>query len=79
MADEVKTPGQVAHEQEEARRESQVEFDPKVHGVGTMPVTVPDSVKEMWHKHVAPLQARVKELESQVASLVTARKRGTIQ
>ncbi len=62
----VKSPQEVAkekHEAEEARLKAQVPFDPKVHGVGTMPVHAPDSVAQLYVMLVA-LEARVRVLES---------------
>jgi len=45
------------------------DFDPKKHGVGTMPVTVPEHVKELWEKHVKPLIETVEQLSDRVAVL----------
>jgi hypothetical protein len=50
-------------EREEARRKAQVDFDPKLHGVGTQPVVEPESVKHLWQSFVKPLLARVEALE----------------
>jgi hypothetical protein len=50
---------------EEARRKAQKNFDPKLHGVGTQPVTTPDSVVSLHKLHVA-LEARVAAIEDRV-------------
>lgn len=64
----VKSPQEVAkekHEAEEARLKAQAPFDPKVHGVGTMPVEAPDSVAQLY-KLVVTLGDRVRALETQL-------------
>jgi hypothetical protein len=39
--------------QQDARTKQTVDFDPKVHGVGTVPQTAPNSVAELYKMHKA--------------------------
>jgi hypothetical protein len=60
-----RTPAEEAefkHQQEERRWAKQQEFDPKIHGVGTVTPVEPQSVRDMFQYYLA-LEARVKELE----------------
>lgn len=60
-----RTPAEEAefkHQQEERRLAKQQEFDPKIHGVGTVTPVEPQSVRDMFQYYLA-LEARVKELE----------------
>lgn len=60
-----RTPAEEAefkHQQEERRRAKQQEFDPKIHGVGTVTPVEPQSVRDMFQYYLA-LEDRVKELE----------------
>jgi hypothetical protein len=60
-----RTPAEEAefkHQQEERRRAKQQEFDPKIHGVGTVTPVEPQSVRDIFQYYLA-LEARVKELE----------------
>ena len=71
MADEVvvKSPQELAaeaHKAEEARRAAQVDFDPKLHGVGTHPAAGPQNVVELT-SFVMELAARVAALEQRPA------------
>jgi len=45
-------------EAEELRKKNQIEFDPKLHGVGTSPVLEPSSIKELF-KYVDARFARL--------------------
>ena len=72
--DSTKTPQELADEifqREEARRANQTEFDPKTHGVGTMPQLAPDSVAQLFKLH--------KDLESRVLALESRLGRGRVQ
>lgn len=56
---------------QESQRKGQVEFDAKVHGAGTTPISEPQSVKEMfgWLKaEFAKLHARIDDVESRPQS-----------
>jgi len=61
-----KSPAQLAYEAEEARREAQQKYDPKVHGVGTTPVTGPQSVKDLFKWAVGELE----KLHARIDSLM---------
>jgi hypothetical protein len=61
----LRTPAEEAefkHQQEERRRAKQVEYDPRIHGAGTVTPVEPQSVRDMFQYYLA-LEARVKELE----------------
>lgn len=74
MAEEVevvKSPQELAAEAakaEEARRAAQVDFDPKLHGVGVHPAMGPQNVAEL-SKHVVALEARVAALEADLKAV----------
>lgn len=56
-------------EELEQKRRNQVEFDAKVHGVGTVPPSTPAHAKEMWEKYVVPLIAKVAEQDIRLAAV----------
>jgi hypothetical protein len=61
-----KTPQQLQKEQfdrEERLRGKQQQFDPRIHGVGTVYSVEPQSVKEVF-QYLKSLEARVKQLEN---------------
>lgn len=53
----------------EEEKAKPVEFDPKVHGVGTVPPSTPAHAKEMWEKYVVPLIAKVAEQDIRLAAV----------
>jgi hypothetical protein len=60
-----RTPAEEAefrHQQEEQRMAKQAQYDPKIHGAGTVTPVEPQSVRDMFQYYLA-LEARVKELE----------------
>lgn len=68
MAEVAKSPQELFDEKwaaEEARRKAQKDFDPKLHGVGTQPVTTPETVVHLHKLHLA-LEARVAALEARL-------------
>jgi hypothetical protein len=48
MAEDPKLPWQIEKEKEEARLAAQAQFDPKLHGVGTMPVEEPQHTAALY-------------------------------
>jgi hypothetical protein len=69
MADEVaKSPQELFDEnfaKEEALRAAKKDYDPKVHGAGTQPMTAPESVVHLHKLHLA-LEARVQAIEDRM-------------
>lgn len=66
MLDEVKTDEQLqreAKQKEELRLGAQTPYDARKHGLGTTPISEPQSVKEMF-QYVKTLEARISVLES---------------
>lgn len=68
MSEDPKTPHQIEKAKEEARQAGQIPYDPKLHGMGTMPVVDPQSVKELY-KVVKELQEELEELVVMVMNL----------
>lgn len=50
---------------DELRRFNQTEFDPKVHGVGSIPDMAPDSVAKLF-KYVQSLESRLLYVENRL-------------
>lgn len=78
MADEpVMTQAQIDRLAEEERLKNQIQFDPKVHGAGTIPDIVPESLA-VFHKEyvkvINSLLARVESLEKEVYTLENPKK-----
>lgn len=58
-------------EMEEKRMAEQTQYDPKVHGAGTIELQEPGSVKEMWGQ-VKSLMVRVEMLEASLKKKASA-------
>lgn len=58
--------------EQDERMEKQAQFDPKLHGVGTVPVAVPGSVKELFDY----VQKRLDRMESIMMDTYMAAKPG---
>jgi hypothetical protein len=57
------TPTQQAIAENDARESAKIQFDPKVHGVGTVAPVAPDSVQELF-KRLQSLEARIADIEN---------------
>jgi hypothetical protein len=77
MPDEpVLTPAQIEKQKEEERIKNQTQFDPKLHGVGTIPDSVPESLAAFHKEYTAVMNSVLSRLVALEKELYSSKSLG---